>query len=153
MRFSVFREVCSEDAEIWWEEELFKQKVQRVVGTTLIWIERARYGALGEPPTLSKLRSVDNSSDRVCGNCDSQSMMNFFLLIFLVFFTPLILFIAWLAFSSCLGSRFHSRFVRYVRPGLDSYGRDYLRTMANPGSAMSEQIEMDNMLIESDHEE
>ncbi|OJI96183.1 hypothetical protein ASPVEDRAFT_119263 [Aspergillus versicolor CBS 583.65] len=79
--------------------------------------------------------------------------MNFFLLIFLVFFTPLILFLAWLAFSSCLGSRFHSRFVRSARPGLDSYGRDYLRTMVNTGPAMSEQIELDNMLVESDHEE
>lgn len=92
---------------------------------------------------------------------------------FLVFFAPLILFLgcypacsllavifsatdtsqAWLAFSSYLGSRFHSRFVRSARPGLDSYGRDYLRTMVNTGPAMSEQIELDNMLVESDHEE
>lgn len=99
--------------------------------------------------------------------------MNFFLIVFLVFFAPLILFLgcypacsllavifsatdtsqAWLAFSSYLGSRFHSRFVRSARPGLDSYGRDYLRTMVNTGPAMSEQIELDNMLVESDHEE
>ncbi|KAI9368469.1 hypothetical protein BJX61DRAFT_537239 [Aspergillus egyptiacus] len=79
--------------------------------------------------------------------------MNFFLLLFLVFFAPVILFIAWLALSSCLGSRFHSRFIRAARPGLESYGRDYLRTMANTGSAMSEQIELDSMLVESDHEE
>ncbi|KAL4943281.1 hypothetical protein BDV06DRAFT_143304 [Aspergillus oleicola] len=73
--------------------------------------------------------------------------MNFFLLIFLVFFLPLILFLAWLALSSCLGSRLRSR------RGFDSYGREYLRTMVNTGPAMSEQIELDNMLVESDHEE
>ncbi|THC95452.1 hypothetical protein EYZ11_005094 [Aspergillus tanneri] len=56
--------------------------------------------------------------------------MNFFLLLFLVFFAPLLLFL-----------------------GLDAYGRDYLRTMANSGSAMSEQIELDNMLVESDRNE
>jgi len=35
-----------------------------------------------------------------------------------------------------------------MRPGLDSYGPSYLRTMANSGPAMSEQIEMDDMLAE-----
>ncbi|KAL4821394.1 hypothetical protein BDW67DRAFT_48860 [Aspergillus spinulosporus] len=79
--------------------------------------------------------------------------MNFFLLLFLVFFTPLTLFIAWLAFSSCLGNRFRSRFGSSARPGIGSYGRHYLRTMVNTGSAMSEQIELDNLLVDSDHEE
>ncbi|KAF4765277.1 hypothetical protein N7455_004877 [Penicillium solitum] len=69
--------------------------------------------------------------------------MGFLLLLFLVFFAPLILFVAWLAASSCLGSR-----LRSVRPGLDGYGASYLRTMANSGPAMSEQIEMDDMLAE-----
>ncbi|KAL4948170.1 hypothetical protein BDW69DRAFT_97894 [Aspergillus filifer] len=73
--------------------------------------------------------------------------MNFFLLIFLVFSLPLILFLAWLALSSCLGNRLRSR------RGFDSYGREYLRTMVNTGPAMSEQIELDNMLVNSDHEE
>lgn len=36
---------------------------------------------------------------------------------------------------------------------MNAYGRDYLRTMANSGPAMSEQIELENMLAESDHEE
>ncbi|KAL4733984.1 hypothetical protein BDV11DRAFT_209776 [Aspergillus similis] len=70
--------------------------------------------------------------------------MNFILLLFLVFFTPLTLFI---------GNRFRSGFGSSVRPGIGSYGRHYLRTMANTGSAMSEQIELDNLLVESDHEE
>ncbi|CAI7625492.1 unnamed protein product [Penicillium palitans] len=69
--------------------------------------------------------------------------MGFLLLLFLVFFAPLILFVAWLAASSCLGNR-----LRSVRPGLDGYGASYLRTMANSGPAMSEQIEMDDMLAE-----
>ncbi|KAJ5875836.1 uncharacterized protein N7529_001420 [Penicillium soppii] len=69
--------------------------------------------------------------------------MGFFLLLFLVFFAPLLLFVAWLVASSCLGNR-----LRSMRPGLDSYGPSYLRTMANSGPAMSEQIEMDDMLAE-----
>ncbi|KAF3028152.1 hypothetical protein E8E15_009107 [Penicillium rubens] len=69
--------------------------------------------------------------------------MGFLLLLFLVFFAPLLLFVAWLAASSCLGGR-----LRAVRPGLDGYGASYLRTMANSGPAMSEQIEMEDMLSE-----
>ncbi|KAJ5468817.1 hypothetical protein N7475_006569 [Penicillium sp. IBT 31633x] len=69
--------------------------------------------------------------------------MGFLLLLFLVFFAPLILFVGWLAASSCLGNR-----LRSVRPGFDAYGASYLRTMANSGPAMSEQIEMDDMLAE-----
>ncbi|KAF9894689.1 hypothetical protein FE257_006579 [Aspergillus nanangensis] len=80
--------------------------------------------------------------------------MDFLLLMFLVFFAPVFLLIAWFAFSSCLGSRLRSQFPRVsLRPGMDAYGRDYLRTMANSGPAMSEQIELENMLAESDHEE
>ncbi|KAG2420134.1 hypothetical protein HFD88_004934 [Aspergillus terreus] len=77
--------------------------------------------------------------------------MNFILLLILVFFGPLLLLLAWLALSSCLGTSFRSRFS--FGPGMDAYGRDYLRTMANSGPAMSEQIELENMLAESDHEE
>ncbi|KAJ5803049.1 uncharacterized protein N7503_005499 [Penicillium pulvis] len=75
--------------------------------------------------------------------------MNFLLLMVLVFFAPLLLYVVWLAASSCLGSRFRTRLGGFsVRPGLDSYGQSYLRTMANSGSAMSEQIEMEDMLAE-----
>ncbi|KAK1145991.1 hypothetical protein N8T08_003639 [Aspergillus melleus] len=77
--------------------------------------------------------------------------MNFFLLLFLVFFAPVLLLLVWLALSSCLGSRFRSQFPR-MRPDSDAYGRDYLRTMASSGPAMSEQIELEN-LVESDREE
>ncbi|KAJ5546202.1 hypothetical protein N7494_003787 [Penicillium frequentans] len=66
--------------------------------------------------------------------------MNFLLLMSLVFFAPLLLYV---------GSRFRTRLGGFsVRPGLDSYGQSYLRTMANSGSAMSEQIEMEDMLAE-----
>ncbi|KAJ5690363.1 hypothetical protein N7462_004755 [Penicillium macrosclerotiorum] len=75
--------------------------------------------------------------------------MNFLFLLFLVFFAPLILFAAWLAASSCLGNRFRARFGGVsVRPGVDSYGQSYLRTMANSGPAMSEQIELEDTLAE-----
>ncbi|KAJ5893609.1 hypothetical protein N7495_005300 [Penicillium taxi] len=75
--------------------------------------------------------------------------MNFLLLLVLVFFAPLLLFIAWLAASSCLGNRFRTPLGGFsVRPGLDSYGQSYLCTMANSGPAMSEQIELENMLAE-----
>lgn len=42
---------------------------------------------------------------------------------------------------------------RFRTPTLDSFGRSYLQTMAGSGPAMSEQIELENMLAESDHEE
>ncbi|KAJ5674622.1 uncharacterized protein N7477_004556 [Penicillium maclennaniae] len=72
--------------------------------------------------------------------------MNFLLLLFLVFFAPLLLFAAWLAASSCLGNGFRLGGFS-ARPGM-AYGQSYLRTMANSGPAMSEQIEMDDMLAE-----
>ncbi|KAJ5159906.1 uncharacterized protein N7482_006910 [Penicillium canariense] len=75
--------------------------------------------------------------------------MNFLLLLFLVFFAPLLLFAVWLAASSCLGNRLRTRGNGFaVRSGLDAYGQSYLRTMANSGPAMSEQIELDDMLAE-----
>ncbi|PWY84850.1 hypothetical protein BO70DRAFT_395533 [Aspergillus heteromorphus CBS 117.55] len=82
--------------------------------------------------------------------------MNFLLLLFLVFFAPLLLFLAWLGLSSCLGDRLRAYFsASSAGPGMDSYGRDYFRGMGNTGSAMSEQIELENMLddLDSDHEE
>ncbi|EPS32612.1 hypothetical protein PDE_07572 [Penicillium oxalicum 114-2] len=73
--------------------------------------------------------------------------MNFILLLFLVFFAPLILFAAWLAASSCLGNRLRSDRAS-GRQQFGAYGRSYLRTMANSGPALSEQIELDDMLAE-----
>ncbi|CAI7632720.1 hypothetical protein N7533_004408 [Penicillium manginii] len=75
--------------------------------------------------------------------------MNFLLLLFLVFFAPLLLFVAWLVASSCLGNRLRNRTGGFsVRSGMDAYGQSYLRTMANSSAAMSEQIELDDMLAE-----
>ncbi|KAL2003408.1 hypothetical protein VTN02DRAFT_3918 [Thermoascus thermophilus] len=80
--------------------------------------------------------------------------MNFLLLLGLVFFAPLVLFIAFLALSSCLGDRFRARLAGFtVRPRIDAYDRNYLRTMTNSGSAMSEQIELENMLREPAYDE
>lgn len=53
---------------------------------------------------------------------------------------------AYLAISSCLGERFRTR----LSGG--SYDRSYLRTMTNGGPAMSEQIEMEEMLNNPAHE-
>ena len=53
---------------------------------------------------------------------------------------------AWLAASSCLGNGFRLGGFS-ARPGM-AYGQSYLRTMANSGPALSEQIEMDDMLAE-----
>lgn len=80
--------------------------------------------------------------------------MNLLMLLFLVFFAPFFLFLGWLSISAIRRSRLGSYFPRVsVRPGLDAYDRHYLRTMVNTGSSMSEQIELDNMLVQSDHEE
>ncbi|KAJ5832731.1 hypothetical protein N7474_001042 [Penicillium riverlandense] len=77
--------------------------------------------------------------------------MDFLLLLFLVFFAPLLLFIAWLVVSSCLGNRFRAHMGGFsVRPGLDAYGPSYLRTMASSGPAMSEQIELEDMFSSSE---
>ncbi|KAF7712749.1 Uncharacterized protein PECH_003807 [Penicillium ucsense] len=73
--------------------------------------------------------------------------MNFLLLLFLVFFAPLMLFAAWLAASSCLGNRLRNE-RDSGRQYFGAYGQSYLRTMANSGPAMSEQIELDDMLAE-----
>lgn len=55
----------------------------------------------------------------------------------------LILILAFLALSSCLGSGFRSRY------GL-AYDRTYFRTMTNTGAAASEHLELETMLDESD---
>lgn len=68
--------------------------------------------------------------------------------------TPALTIEGWLSISAIRRSRLGSYFPRVsVRPGLDAYDRHYLRTMVNTGSSMSEQIELDNMLVQSDHEE
>ncbi|OJI87208.1 hypothetical protein ASPTUDRAFT_188533 [Aspergillus tubingensis CBS 134.48] len=77
--------------------------------------------------------------------------MSFLSLLFLVFFAPFLLL---LGFSRFIAPRLRSHFsASPAGPGLDLYGRHYLRSMLNTGSAMSEQIELQNMLDGSDHEE
>ncbi|OJJ79497.1 uncharacterized protein ASPGLDRAFT_39817 [Aspergillus glaucus CBS 516.65] len=72
--------------------------------------------------------------------------MNFFILLFLVFFSPLLLVLAWFAFFR-LRRHFEDESTR------PAFGRSYLRTMAQTGGAMSEQIELQDMLEDSNHEE
>ncbi|OKP10501.1 hypothetical protein PENSUB_3804 [Penicillium subrubescens] len=93
--------------------------------------------------------------------------MNFLLLLFLVFFAPLMLFAGetrrphilhnWEDSASkarkvadiSTRNRLRTRDGRFsARPVLDTYGQSYLRTMANSGASMSEQIELDDMLAE-----
>ncbi|KAJ5488877.1 hypothetical protein N7539_003767 [Penicillium diatomitis] len=57
------------------------------------------------------------------------------------------LFAAWLAASTCLGNRLRNE-RDSGRQYFGAYGQSYLRTMANSGPAMSEQIELDDMLAE-----
>jgi hypothetical protein len=74
--------------------------------------------------------------------------MNIFLLLSLVFFLPLLLLIAWLIFSTCMGDSYRARVAGVpIHPRHASYGKTYTRNM---GSGMNqggfEQIEMENML-------
>lgn len=76
--------------------------------------------------------------------------MNIFALLGILFFVPIVLFVAYLILSSCLGDRFRASVAGTaltVRQG--SYGRTYGRNM---GSGMHqggwENIEMQDMLDE-----
>ncbi|PGH19565.1 hypothetical protein AJ80_03901 [Polytolypa hystricis UAMH7299] len=61
---------------------------------------------------------------------------------------PLLAWLVFLALSSCLGDEFRAYFAGFpVNPRSAVYDRNYLRTMTNSGSAMSEQIELDDMVI------
>ena len=53
--------------------------------------------------------------------------------------------------SSCLGDNFRARISVSPRNGI--YEKDYLRTMANSGSAMSEQIELQEMMDDTHDED
>ncbi|KAK2766828.1 hypothetical protein FQN54_006142 [Arachnomyces sp. PD_36] len=57
------------------------------------------------------------------------------------------LFIVFLALSSCLGDGFRARIAGFsINPRAAVYDNNYLRTMTNSGPAMSEQIELEEML-------
>ncbi|KAF2143724.1 uncharacterized protein K452DRAFT_224199 [Aplosporella prunicola CBS 121167] len=80
--------------------------------------------------------------------------MDVLILLVLVFFIPLVFFIAWLAVSSCLGDNFRARIAGVsVNSRHPSFGRSYARTLGS-GAAQSgwEQIEMEDM-FDHTHEE
>lgn len=60
-----------------------------------------------------------------------------------------------LALSSCFGEGFRARLAGFsINPRAVVYDNNYLRTMTNTGPAMSEQIELEEMLRhEVDEEE
>ncbi|OAX83319.1 hypothetical protein ACJ72_02319 [Emergomyces africanus] len=73
--------------------------------------------------------------------------MNVIWLLSLLLLGPILLLIAFLVLTSCLGDNFRARIAGFsVNPREGAYGRSYLRTMTNSGSAMSEQIELEDML-------
>ncbi|KKZ63665.1 hypothetical protein EMCG_02033 [[Emmonsia] crescens] len=73
--------------------------------------------------------------------------MNVILLLSLLLLGPILLLIAFLALSSCLGDSFRARIAGFsINPREGVYDRSYLRTMTNSSSAMSEQIELEDML-------
>ncbi|OAT04548.1 hypothetical protein BDBG_16277 [Blastomyces gilchristii SLH14081] len=73
--------------------------------------------------------------------------MNVIWLLSLLFLGPFLLFLAFLVLTSCLGDSFRARIAGFsINPREAIYDRSYLRTMTNSGSAMSEQIELEDML-------
>ncbi|KAA6407700.1 MAG: hypothetical protein FRX48_08538 [Lasallia pustulata] len=73
--------------------------------------------------------------------------MHIFLLLALLISLPILLFVAYLAISSCLGDRFRARISGFtLNPRHAVYDRSYLRTMTNSGPALSEQIEMHDIM-------
>ncbi|PGH05539.1 hypothetical protein GX51_02878 [Blastomyces parvus] len=73
--------------------------------------------------------------------------MNVIWLLSLLLLGPFLLLLAFLALTSCLGDSFRARIAGFsINPRDAIYDRSYLRTMTNSGSAMSEQIELEDML-------
>ncbi|CZR63177.1 uncharacterized protein PAC_13074 [Phialocephala subalpina] len=71
-------------------------------------------------------------------------------LLALLITVPLVLFIAWLAVSSCLGDNFRARVSGMsINPRHALFDRNYLRTVTSNGHGTWNQIEMDDMLGES----
>lgn len=71
-------------------------------------------------------------------------------LLALLIAVPLVLFIAWLIVSSCLGDNVRLRFSNVsVNPRQALFGRNYMRTVTSNGLGTWNQIEMDDMLGES----
>lgn len=89
------------------------------------------------------------------GQSLSTPKMNFLVLLSLLFLVPILLFIAWLAVSSCMGDRFRARVSGITfMPRTTSFGRSYVRgLMAGSGSAGWEQIEMEDMMGEDEDDD
>lgn len=78
--------------------------------------------------------------------------MNVLILLGLLFFLPLLLWLVFLALSSCMGDRFRARVAGIpvtFNPRHATFGRQYTRGFGSgAGSAGWEQIEMEDMLGE-----
>ncbi|TIA19306.1 hypothetical protein D6C81_04743 [Aureobasidium pullulans] len=74
--------------------------------------------------------------------------MNILVLLFFVFFLPLVALLVWFALSSCLGDNVRARIGgTTINPRHGAYGRTYARNLPSyPGAAGSEAIEMEDML-------
>jgi hypothetical protein len=83
--------------------------------------------------------------------------MNVLILLGLLFFLPLLLWLVFLALSSCMGDRFRARVAGIpvtFNPRHATFGRQYTRGFGSgAGSAGWEQIEMEDMLGEDSEDE
>ena len=97
--------------------------------------------------------------------------MNVWWLLTLLLFVPFVLFLgqyvlknletqlltgseAYLVLSSCLGNNFRARVSGFsISSQSGIYDKDYLRTMANSGSGMSGQIELQEMMHDTHDED
>ncbi|KAH8794992.1 hypothetical protein F5882DRAFT_40138 [Hyaloscypha sp. PMI_1271] len=71
-------------------------------------------------------------------------------LLALLITVPLVLFIAWLIVSSCLGDNFRLTFSNVsINPRQALFDRNYLRTVTSSGHGTWNQIEMEDMLGDS----
>jgi hypothetical protein len=74
--------------------------------------------------------------------------MNVLLLLSLLFFFPLLLWLAFLAVSSCMGDRLRARVAGIsFNPSIRTFGRNYGRGLGSgSGAGGWEQIEMEDMM-------
>lgn len=71
-------------------------------------------------------------------------------LLFLLISVPIVLFIAWLVLSSCLGDSFRLRFANVsFNPRQAIFDRNYMRTVTSSGQGTWNQFEMADMLGDS----
>lgn len=65
----------------------------------------------------------------------------------IILFIILVLFIAWMALSSCLGDNFRNQITNaFSNPRQAIYDHRYMRTVTSSGQGNWNQIEMDDML-------